>query len=162
MHSTDTNSPYCAVGTAISNTATDYYGSSPTAGQVFFACESIQYNLDFTVAAVTSEAEACAPPWVTNPASLSAWSAANPSYSHSFADPFKGIVSRGGAPKTATPSASSPGSDTNTLSLPAVVATAVSVSDSAARTSSDGSRGPVVQSHRTVFCALVVVFVSVF
>jgi hypothetical protein len=100
MHSTDTNKPYCVTVTATANAFSvpsmalvdPYFG--PTTGGRMITCDSISFNLNMSISASYSIQGQCAPPWVTNPASLSAWSAANPSYAHDFGEPFAGLKPR--------------------------------------------------------------------
>ena len=151
--STNINSPYCAVANAasiVTNANTLIEGLIPTlAGQQFFACEQSQYNLDFIVTATWSEDVACAPGWAANPASLSAWSVANPSQAHSFGDPFISLMVRSGLKINTT------------TSLPSVqwptFPTAAPAFSSTSSTISGGAEVTVVAPHRMVICGVAAV-----
>jgi hypothetical protein len=100
MYSTDTNKPYCVTVTATANAFSvssaalvdlDY---GPTTGGRLITCDSLSFDVNMSISASYSLPGQCAPPWATNPASLSAWSAANPSYAHDFGEPFAGLKPR--------------------------------------------------------------------
>lgn len=114
---------------------------------------------------------ACAPPWVTDPESLSSWSAANPSFSHSFEDPLTGLVARGGMDASTTslllgagapPPSSSSQESSYTLSFPASSPLASTTSAVGPSTTS-GQAGILVNSRSVIIIlglGMVVMFIS--
>ncbi|KAH6883594.1 hypothetical protein B0T10DRAFT_551325 [Thelonectria olida] len=93
--------PFCAIGSASMSTLTGGLTSSPpltTLSQ--YACADYPYTLHYTVFEDYLDIQfVCAPPWVTNPTSLAAWSkSAAPEVSagmiQDFADPFDQVVAR--------------------------------------------------------------------
>ena len=167
--STSTDRPYCAVATASSNTVESLH----SIGQKYFACESSQYNLNLIVGATATIPCIGAPPFIANPTLLAAGSAANPSYAHSFGDPFRQLVARS---STKTPTSSGSFSTTggsNKLSFPTTTSpktTTPTPGSTSPRTSpittnqiagSGGAEILVVPPHITIICGLAVVLALV-
>lgn len=166
-HSTNTGSPYCAVATALSSTVTGNFNGNV---QKHFACESSPYNLNFIVSATYQVPCVGAPPFIANPTSLVALSIVNPSYAHSFGDPFRQLVARSSTKTTATPSITlSTTGGSNKLSFPTTTSpktTTPTPGSSSPKTSpitttpvagSGGAEMLVVPPHRMITCGLAVV-----
>ncbi|KAN0069224.1 hypothetical protein V8E54_012853 [Elaphomyces granulatus] len=142
----DTNSPYCAVATAVSNTALPsnviYISPPMTTGQKLFACEPSPYNLNFSVSASMIEPSTGAIPFAINPTSLST--------AHCFGDPFKGVVARNGTNTTMTTSMGC----LNALGFPTTT--------SASSSTTSGGAEVVVPPHRMIIYGFALALAFVF
>jgi hypothetical protein len=120
--------PYCAIASATIPSApssgfVEDDGPGTTAA-VQYACAKYPFTLTYTVPLTyTYEPLNCAPPWVTNPASVAAWSSSESSQvasaiSESFANPFAQVVFRANFSPTVTLPSNSMSQTGQTVNIP--------------------------------------------